>query len=251
MASQLSEREMAELSALADGTLPADRRAEVEARVAASPELQELLERQRQALVAMQAIAADEPPASLSATIERQRRTRRSGRHIWLEWRVALPALAAVAAVVVAALLLTGGPGAPSVADAAALGTRPPTEPAPGPAGTSATRLAIGVQGVAFPDFARAYGWTALGVRHGHIDGRAATVVYYGKGERRLAYVIVSGQGLIPPPNGDVSTVRGVEYRILRFDGHLAVTWRRGGHTCVLLGQAGAPELVKLASWPL
>jgi anti-sigma factor RsiW len=38
---------MAELSALADGTLPADRRAEVEARVAASPELQELVERQR------------------------------------------------------------------------------------------------------------------------------------------------------------------------------------------------------------
>jgi hypothetical protein len=42
--SQLSERELAEFAALADGTLPAERRAEVEARVAASPELQELLE---------------------------------------------------------------------------------------------------------------------------------------------------------------------------------------------------------------
>ena len=50
LVSQLSEHELAELAALADGTLPADRRAEVEARVAASPELQELLERQRQSL---------------------------------------------------------------------------------------------------------------------------------------------------------------------------------------------------------
>ena len=84
-----------------------------------------------------------------------------------------------------AALLLTGGPGAPSVADAAAFATKPATEPAPNPAGTSGTRLAIGVQGVSFPDFARAYGWKALGVRRGHVDGRAATVVYYGKGDRR------------------------------------------------------------------
>ena len=37
---------MADLSALADGTLPAERREEVEGRVAASPGLQELLERQ-------------------------------------------------------------------------------------------------------------------------------------------------------------------------------------------------------------
>jgi anti-sigma factor RsiW len=51
---------MAELSALADGTLPADRRAEVEARVAASPELQELVERQRQAVLAAQRLTSEE-----------------------------------------------------------------------------------------------------------------------------------------------------------------------------------------------
>jgi anti-sigma factor RsiW len=37
VASELSEQELAELCALADGTLPAERRAAVEARVAASP----------------------------------------------------------------------------------------------------------------------------------------------------------------------------------------------------------------------
>ena len=59
---------MAELSALADGTLPAERRGEVEARVAASPELRELLERQRQALLAAQTLTAEEVPGSLQVT---------------------------------------------------------------------------------------------------------------------------------------------------------------------------------------
>ena len=27
--------------------------------------------------------------------------------------------------------------------------------------------------------------------------------------------------------------------------------WRRGGHTCVLLGRATRRELLRLASWPL
>ena len=85
MASQLSEREVAELVALADGTLPADRRAEVEARVASSPELQELLERQRQALAAVQVISTDEVPASLCAAVEAQRRSR--GSRYGASWR--------------------------------------------------------------------------------------------------------------------------------------------------------------------
>ena len=69
---------MADLSALADGTLPPDRRAEVEARVAASPELRELLERQRRALLAVQAIAAEEVPESLQVAVEARRRAART-----------------------------------------------------------------------------------------------------------------------------------------------------------------------------
>src|SRR5437773_11995157 len=65
---------MADLCALADGTLPAERRAEVEARVDASPELQELLERQRRAVLAAQSLAAEDVPASLQARVEAQRR---------------------------------------------------------------------------------------------------------------------------------------------------------------------------------
>jgi hypothetical protein len=38
---------------------------------------------------------------------------------------------------------------------------------------------------------------------------------------------------------------------MLRVNGRRAVTWRRGGHTCVLIGKTTNAELLKLASWPL
>ena len=101
-----------------------------------------------------------------------------------------------------------------------------------------------------FPDYARAYGWQPLGVRRGHLDGRDATVVFYGKDGRRLAYVIVAGSALARPSGAQTTVVDGVEYRVLRLDGRTAVTWRRGGHTCVVIGGATRSELLQLASWP-
>jgi anti-sigma factor RsiW len=53
----LSDDELADLARLADGTLPADRRAEVEARVAASPQLSSIVERQAVALDAVRRTA--------------------------------------------------------------------------------------------------------------------------------------------------------------------------------------------------
>jgi hypothetical protein len=165
--------------------------------------------------------------------------------------RLALSGAVAVAAAVVAAVVLSSGPGAPTVADAARLATQSPTGPAPPTAGKAGTRLAIGVEGVAFPNLTRFAGWRALGMRHGRIDGREATVVFYRKDGRRLGYVIVAGTGLARPKEAPVTYIRRVEYQTLRVNGRLAVTWRRGGHTCVLLGQATRAELLKLASWPL
>jgi anti-sigma factor RsiW len=237
---------MADLSALADGTLPAERRAEVEARITASPELQSVLERQRRAVAAAQTLAAEEVPGSLQTAVEAA--ASRRARSRTLVPRVVL-AGAAVAAAVVAAVVLSGGPGAPTVADAASLAARAPTAPAPPTAGKAGTRLAIGVEGVAFPNLAQWAGWQTLGVRRGHVDGREAVVVFYGKGDRRLAYVIVAGSGLSPPADGQASSIRGVEYRTLRLNGRLAVTWRRGAHTCVLIGDAPRSELLMLASW--
>jgi hypothetical protein len=250
-ASQLSEPELAELCALADGTLPADRRAEVEARVSASPELQELLARQRQAVALARSLETDEPSASLQAAVEARGRELRQPRprRRWLAPRLALAAGLAVAATVLLAIVLTGGPGAPSVAEAARLATKPPTEPAPPPLGGSESKLALDVQGVTFPDLARAFGWQTVGARRGRVDGRDAMVVYYRKGERQIAYVIVAGDGLPRPSGGQTTAMGGIPYQTVRLNDKLAVTWRRGGHTCVLVGDAAGGELVALASW--
>src|SRR5438046_2401089 len=96
---------MADVCALADGTLPADRRTEVEAWVAGSPELQELLERQRRAILATQTLTRDEVPQSLRAAVEARRRAfgSRPVRSRRLVPRFVLAGAAAAAAVVAAA----------------------------------------------------------------------------------------------------------------------------------------------------
>jgi hypothetical protein len=104
---------------------------------------------------------------------------------------------------------------------------------------------------VSFPNYATFAGWEAVGVRRGEVDGRDATVVFYRKDGRRLAYVIVAGAGLSPPADAPASVLNGVEYRALVLNGRPAVTWRRGGHTCILIGQASRTELLELAAWPL
>src|SRR5262245_13031434 len=231
--SQLSEHELAELAALADGTLAADRRSEVEARVAESPELKELLERQRQSL-ALTAALDDEPSASLQAAVRGRVRTPTARR------RSLAPRLAAlgvaVAAVAVAAVVLTGGPGAPSVAQAAELAAKSPTAPAP--ASVDGSKLAADVEGVAFPDYAQPFGWRALGARNGRVGGRDATVVHYGKDNRRIAYAIVSGDGLPSPSGGHTTTIGGIQYQAVFLNGRIVVTWQRAGRTCVLIGDA-------------
>jgi anti-sigma factor RsiW len=250
MGQEPSPDEMAELSALADGTLPADRRAAIERRVAASPRLQELLDRQRRALTATSALANEPVPDSLRARVAEHGA---SSRPRFSPSRGLGPALAAGGAVaaLAAVLLLVIGQGAagPSVADAARLATLPPSEPAPARAPGSRTKLAIGVGGVAFPDLQGPYGWRAGGARRGQVGGRDATAVYYARGSERIGYVIVGGSSLPQPEGAHRSLHGGVEYRLLRIDGRPAVTWRRGGRTCVLTGRVSAGELLTLAAW--
>jgi len=54
-----NERELADLAALADGSLAPERRSEVEARVAADPDLRALVDEQRRAVDLMRSAAAD------------------------------------------------------------------------------------------------------------------------------------------------------------------------------------------------
>ncbi|MET0938794.1 MAG: anti-sigma factor [Gaiellaceae bacterium] len=71
-------QEVAELAALADGTLAPERRAALEARVAASSELTDRLAEQQRSVTLMRSAADEvEAPAPLRARIEAQRRGRR------------------------------------------------------------------------------------------------------------------------------------------------------------------------------
>ncbi len=89
-------RELAELAGLADGSLTAERRAALEARVASSPELAGQLAEQERALALTRSAAAEvEAPPGLRARIEAQGRARQSR-------RVALIGVVAAAAAVVA-----------------------------------------------------------------------------------------------------------------------------------------------------
>jgi anti-sigma factor RsiW len=249
---QLSDEEMAELTAFADGSLPPEDRARVEARLAASPALRALVERQRQAVGAIRTMADEPVPTSLRERVEADLRPtgaghRRSG---VFRWRPALAASGAFVAVAVAVVIaLSGGATEPTVADAAQLGTTQPTGPPPRPASAGTRRLNASIDGVAFPDLRSAYGWRATGMRRGRIDGHDALVVYYSRRDRRIAYVVVAGEALGGDSGYGRATARGVEFRTFSVEGRPAVTWRRNGHTCVLMGTASRSELLALASW--
>jgi hypothetical protein len=146
-------------------------------------------------------------------------------------------------------LVLAGGPSGPTVADAARLAASPPTGPAPARLDHSRTKLAAQVDGVVFPNLTHPWGWHQVGVRHGQVNGRDASVVYYAKHGHRVGYAILAGSAL-PQPSGAKTVQRhGVPYKTFSVDGKPAVTWERLGHTCVLTGASSPSELVKLASW--
>ncbi|MCI0635849.1 MAG: anti-sigma factor [Actinobacteria bacterium] len=122
-------QEIAELAALADGSLAPGRRAALEARVADSPTLADRLAEQQRAVALARGAAADvEAPAALRARIEAQRRVRR----VPAPRRLALIGAPAAAVLVVAISLAVFGPGTGSERFQAALAA---TDLAPGARG--------------------------------------------------------------------------------------------------------------------
>jgi hypothetical protein len=152
-----SENELEELAALADGSLAPERRAALEARVEASPELAALLAEQERAVALTQsAVASTEAPAGLRRRVDAQRSRR---------WRwapivaIGAPAAALAAAAVVAAVVITSGTSHEHFQ--AALGA---TELAPGASGdatltktTSGWRIDLDATGLPRLDNGRFY----------------------------------------------------------------------------------------------
>jgi anti-sigma-K factor RskA len=103
-------QEIAELAALADGSLAPERRAALEARVAASSELADRLAEQQRAVALVQSAAAEvEAPAALRARIDKRRQARRRATPRRL---IVVGVAAATAALAVAIGLTVFGSGA-------------------------------------------------------------------------------------------------------------------------------------------
>jgi anti-sigma-K factor RskA len=129
-----------ELAALADGSLDPERRAELEARIEASPNLADRLAEQERAVALLQGAGDEvEAPAGLRARLE----TQRSTRTVRTPRRLALAGVAAAAVAAAAiAVVVSGGSGSHGPRFQAALG---PTPLAPGAGGEATlTRTSSG-----------------------------------------------------------------------------------------------------------
>lgn len=243
--------ELAELSALADGTLDPARRAEAEARIADSPELRKLYQREREVVGALRATAASErAPARLRERIESARAPAKPRTRLRAGLAGAVTVAVAGAAVAVALVLPAGTPGSPSVSQAAALSLRGPARPPPKPDDKRPrVKLDRDVQDVYFPNWSPSFGWRAIGQRSDRLDGRKAVTIYYQSRGMLLAYTIVSAPALRQPAS-PTTQLGGIQFRTLELGGRVVVTWRRTGHTCVLSGVGVSPTMVRqLAAW--
>jgi len=237
---------LADLSALADGSLDPERAESVRELIVNSPELRERFEREERAVSILHELRDDRAPHSLRLAIDAQRRSapRRRGRLLYGG------ALAVTVSAVVAFLVLllpVGSPGAPSVSQAAALALRGATLPAPSV--HSAVKLNQDVQDVYFPNWQGSFGWKAAGKRVDHIGGHVAVTVYYKRWGHTIAYTILDA-----PPlrwnNSPIVNLDGIRLQSFVGHGRLVVTWRRGGQTCILSGtRLTVGELAQLASW--
>lgn len=243
-----SRRTLAELSALADGSLDPKRAGAVRELIARSPELSERYERERRAVDAVHSVRADRAPAHLRLRID-QRRNAVSKRRPRVMYGGVLAAATAVVVVALVLLLPGGTPGSPSVSQAAALSMSGPTLGAPAASRYSRAILRQDVGEVYFPDWSRWFGWRADGQRVDHLGGQVAKTVYYTRAGKQIAYTILARPAL-PWPGAPARQVNGTVLQTFGTGGRLVVTWRRAGHTCVLSGRGVSPaELMRLAAW--
>jgi hypothetical protein len=198
---------------------------------------------------AMASLEEDRAPAPLRVRVALIRVMGRRRQH-----RRGAPALAAAALALVLAipLVLVGGGvgGAVSVAEAVALGARPPVAAVHEPPDGRVTLPRVSAAGLSFPYWEDRFGWRAIGFRRDRLDGRTLTTVVYVQAHHRLAYTIVSGPALATPAAARSTLEDGTRLTALDEAGRRVVTWLRRGHTCVLSGAGvSQAELLALGAW--
>ena len=226
---QLSTAQLADISALADGSLPPGRRDAVQGLIAGSPAARQLYERERAVVRVLQRTAAQErAPVALRARIDDERRSGSRGRPSSRRWIAGFAVAGVAVLALVLALVGSTTPGPPTVPSVVALASRGPAAPPPAESAAAPRRLLDARVGtVYFPNYQASRSFVAIGQRTDRIADRLAVTVFYERDGARVAYSIVSG-----PPLSEPAWSGG--YRSLVLGRRIVVTWRRGGHTCVL-----------------
>lgn len=272
----LTGEEEAALAALADGTLPDERRRALGRRLPRASDLDDLAAEQRRAIEAVRALevrspsllrariallrAGRKPPRRRRRYARPRRRLRpatnrgrsRVGSSPARRRRVlALSGLGAVVAGIVAALALPGAvaPGL-TIVEAADRTLAGPTAPPP-PRGVRYPNLLIGAAGgVRFPFLEESFGWRAIGTRSDLRGDHRLMTVTYEQGRQRLGYTIVVGARLPPPAATTDQVERAVRLRFFLAGGRPVLTFVRDGRTCILSGAGlSMEELVTLGGW--
>jgi hypothetical protein len=245
----LREQVQAELAALADGTLPAARRARALADVQSSPARRDALEHQRATLASMRALESVRAPAALRASIEQltsEAAQPSSARRRPALARLRLIGATALAACVLAAAVLALSAGTshqPTVLQAARLALGPATLRSPAENPHARGLLERSVEGVAYPYWGGPRGWATAGARTDRLGGRTVTTVFYAARDgARIGYAIVAGRPLAIPRGGSAVQWGQRRFRVLAVAGANVVTWREDGHTCILAARGVAPH---------
>lgn len=189
-----------------------------------------------------------EAPTALRNQVARDGRREPAARRRW----VAVPVLAVLLAAVITSvtLLALGSGGGPTLADAAGLALGAPTQGPPPGDRHDERFLRAAVGGVQFPNYRYSTPYRTTGARSDELHGRHALTVVYGLGAKRIGYTIVDGKPLSVPSGARRVTREGLRVAVLRRHGALVVTWREGGHTCILASRSASLErLVAWAAW--
>ena len=246
---ELSERTQRELAQLADGSLRGAEREALEARVAASPELQAALQRQQAGITAIRGLDLQAPPGLRSRIEADSARPPGRVRRRRLAIGGAL-AGAAAAAALAAILVLPSGAGGPTVVEAARLSDLPAQQASVPVDRDNPKLLDAAVEGVPFPNLHAEFVWHQAGKRSDELDGRHTVTVFYTRNGQRVGYTIVSGDAIDPPAESRATTQNGVELHTTTERGQAVVTWLREGRTCVISGKGvSAKDLREVASW--
>jgi hypothetical protein len=220
-----------ELASLADGSISAERRREIEDRLHESDAAREAIAKQRIAIDVVRGAEADAPDSLHRAVVDMVQPKRKRSRVPMFAG-----ATAALAAAVIAVAVISGGGGGvqPQIDAAAQLAQAGPQLPAPSESEKDGRWLNLKVGDIAFPYWEDDHGWKSTGARSDDFEGRTAKTVFYRDGtNRNVAYTIVGGTALEKSGTKAIAD-NGTKYWYSERDGVRRVVWTRGGHTCIL-----------------